>query len=255
MTKIKLARKCLSLMAEAGEYTDEHLRADSARLRDSTPIYAEPEVEYAWKVLVIGKVAVGKTSLVHRITRGTYTAAYKSTVGVDFSQTTIKVEGGRIVAHLQLWDVAGQERFGNMTKFYSKNAMAAIVVCDNDPSSIPVADKWKRDVDAAVMLPDGKRQIPMLLVINKSDLAFPGDYPDDEAMGAHVKQHGYIGVVRVSSKEGTMCKEMLRGLLKHMLKIGVDIGSKRDVEDHTDDVIKFPAYLDTRRSRTCACTP
>ena len=51
------------------------------------------------------------------------------TIGVDFALKRIKsADGTRI--KLQLWDIAGHERFGHMTQNYYKFAIAAIVVFD-----------------------------------------------------------------------------------------------------------------------------
>ena len=66
------------------------------------------------KVLVIGDYGVGKTSLIRRYTEGYFSPNYKLTIGVDFALKTVEGEDGKKVA-LQLWDIAGHERFGHMT--------------------------------------------------------------------------------------------------------------------------------------------
>jgi small GTP-binding protein len=66
--------------------------------------------EYQCKVVVIGPPATGKTSLVRRYTHGTFERGYKQTIGVDFEVKTIPWNNN-ITIHVQLWDIAGQERF------------------------------------------------------------------------------------------------------------------------------------------------
>ena len=64
---------------------------------------------------VLVKVGTGKTSLVRKFVHNTFTNNYKSTIGVDFALKLIKWDDKTSI-RLQLWDIAGQERFGNMTR-------------------------------------------------------------------------------------------------------------------------------------------
>jgi GTPase SAR1 family protein len=57
---------------------------------------------------------------------------------------------------LQLWDIAGQEQFGSMTRVYFKNAVGAIVVCDlSEEKPLHHVGNWKADLDAKTALKDG----------------------------------------------------------------------------------------------------
>ena len=68
---------------------------------------------------------------------------------------------------MQLWDIAGQERFGNMTRVYYKEAVGAFLVFDvNSPQTFNAVLKWKHDLDTKVCLADGN-PIPCLLLANK----------------------------------------------------------------------------------------
>lgn len=114
----------------------------------------------------------------------------------------------RPALRLQLWDIAGHERFGNMTHVYYKDATAAVVVFDvQRPGTLDAAQKWKQDVDSKVALADGRR-IPCLLLANKVDLAMAG--PDDTelsnapaginpaAIGRFAEENGFIAWFPVS---------------------------------------------------------
>ena len=121
----------------------------------------------SYKVLVIGDYAVGKTSIIKRYTEGVFTPNYKLTIGVDFGVKTVERNGEDV--RIQLWDIAGHERFGSMTRVYYRFAVAAVIVYDVTRAATREAVlKWKEDVDAKVTLPDGSR-IPCLLLANKAD--------------------------------------------------------------------------------------
>lgn len=87
-------------------------------------------------------------------------------IGVDFALKVIQWSPDTVV-RLQLWDIAGQERFGNMTRVYYKEAVGALVVFDvTRISTFDGVSKWKADIDEKVRLPDGSK-IPVVLLANK----------------------------------------------------------------------------------------
>jgi Ras-related protein Rab-32 len=66
-----------------------------------------------------------------------------------------------------LKDIAGQERFGNMTRVYYKEAVGCIIVFDvTRASTFDAVAKWKKDLDSKVQLLNGKR-VPCILLANK----------------------------------------------------------------------------------------
>ena len=63
---------------------------------------------------------------------------------------------------------SGQERFGQMTRVYYKDAVGAFVVFDvTRKDSFDAVMKWKLDLDRKVHLSDGKTPIPCVLLANK----------------------------------------------------------------------------------------
>lgn len=61
----------------------------------------------------------------------------------------------------------GQERFGNMTRVYYKEAVGAFIVFDVTRSAtFDAVLKWKQDLDSKVQLADGSH-IPCVLLANK----------------------------------------------------------------------------------------
>jgi len=96
------------------------------------------------KVVLLGKVAVGKTWLVERYMndRCTFESA---TIGAAFSSKHLEINGKTI--KLCIWDTAGAERFEAMAKTYYRGAGAAIVCYDvTDASSLDKAKFWIKEL-------------------------------------------------------------------------------------------------------------
>lgn len=122
--------------------------------------------EYLYKILVIGELGTGKTSFIRRYVHNFFSQNYRATIGVDFALKVINWDQKTII-RLQLWDIAGQERFGNMTRVYYKEAAGAFVVFDvTRNATFDAVIKWKQDLDSKVQLPDGS-PIPCILLANK----------------------------------------------------------------------------------------
>ena len=63
--------------------------------------------------------------------------------------------------------LTGQERFGNMTRVYYKEAVGAFIVFDvTRASTFEAVQKWKNDLDSKVTLADGT-PVPCVLLANK----------------------------------------------------------------------------------------
>jgi GTPase SAR1 family protein len=77
---------------------------------------------------------------------------------VDFALKVINWDQNTVV-RLQLWDIAGQERFGNMTRVYYREAVGAFVVFDvTRVATFEAVQKWKNDIDSKVK-PESERQL------------------------------------------------------------------------------------------------
>ena len=158
----------------------------------------EPDVSQ-FKVIVVGEAAVGKTSIIRQCCDGYFSGTYKSTVGVDFAIKMVAVDDHNDV-RLQLWDVAGQERFGAMTRSYFKGAKASFIVCDvSNANALETAFMWKRDIDAKVRTPNGEC-IATVLLGNKCDLSRA---VSDQDIEQFCIDNGILAWFYTSAKENT----------------------------------------------------
>ncbi|RCN44260.1 Ras family protein [Ancylostoma caninum] len=121
------------------------------------------EYDFLYKVILIGDSGVGKSNLLSRFARNTFSLESKSTIGVEFSTRIITVDGKRIMA--QIWDTAGQERFKTVTSAYYRGAQGALIVYDiTKPGSFDSCKQWLHD------LREQSEHVSVMLVGNKSDL-------------------------------------------------------------------------------------
>jgi Ras-related protein Rab-32 len=130
-------------------------------------------IDRTMKILVIGNPKCGKSSLIKRYVEKRFTSEYKMTLGADFQRKDLCVnhkDGSRKVVRLQLWDIAGQDRFQKLTRVYFRNACGVIIVCDlSRERTMEAVRDWKTEIDLWVN-DQSERKIPIILFANKSDL-------------------------------------------------------------------------------------
>lgn len=86
-------------------------------------------VNYLFKVILIGNSFSGKTSLLTQFISNEFKEKYICTIGVDFMIKEINL-GQELKVKLQIWDTAGMERYKQMTTSYYKGAQCCVIVFD-----------------------------------------------------------------------------------------------------------------------------
>ncbi|XP_012533863.1 ras and EF-hand domain-containing protein homolog isoform X2 [Monomorium pharaonis] len=173
--------------------------------------------EHLYKILVIGELGTGKTSIIKRYVHQFFSQHYRATIGVDFALKVLNWDPHTII-RLQLWDIAGQERFGNMTRVYYKEAVGAFIVFDVTRSAtLDAVVKWKQDLDSKVQLPDGS-PIPCVLLANKCDQQKEGLVNSPGKMDEYCKEKNFAGWFETSAKENINIEEAARFLVSKILQ-------------------------------------
>eukprot|EP01129_Flabellula_baltica_P017586 TRINITY_DN978_c0_g1_i1.p1 TRINITY_DN978_c0_g1~~TRINITY_DN978_c0_g1_i1.p1 ORF type:complete len:225 (-),score=56.18 TRINITY_DN978_c0_g1_i1:33-647(-) len=164
------------------------------------------------KVVVIGQFNVGKTSIIKRYVNNFWTENYKSTVGVDFALKVLQKDDTKI--NLQLWDIAGQERFNTMTRVYYKDAAGAILVFDaSSTESWEAVEHWRDDLENKLYTDE---PIPIILIGNKFDLIPEGSecsFADE--VEAYAQDKGFP-FFKCSAKTGENVEEAMEFLVNQM---------------------------------------
>ncbi|KAH8261435.1 hypothetical protein KR044_009090, partial [Drosophila immigrans] len=232
-------RETLRYQSVASEYNEDDSQSENDELQDEAeplpkpmPAFGdltmaqemEPTImapsgekrEHLYKILVIGELGTGKTSFIKRYVHQFFSQNYRATIGVDFALKVLHWDANTIV-RLQLWDIAGQERFGNMTRVYYKEAVGAFIVFDVTRSgTFDCVSKWKEDLDSKVQLPDGS-PIPCILLANKCDQEKQGIVTQPERMDEYVRENGFAGWFETSAKENINIDEAARALVNKIL--------------------------------------
>jgi len=181
--------------------------------------------EYLFKIIVVGDAGSGKTSIINKYVHNIFSTEYRSTIGVDFALKHLKWDDMTII-RLQLWDIAGQERFGNMTRVYYQRAAGAIIVYDVSIANDCVL-KWKADLDAKLPM------VPVMLFANKLDLV---SSIDADKLTKFCEVNGFIGWVGTSAKYGKGIDGGISVLVEEMVK-NVPPEQHEDVVNLEDTVI------------------
>lgn len=173
------------------------------------------------KILVIGDVCTGKTSVIKRYVHKVFDSEKHPTIGVDFALKRVRIADELL--NVQLWDIAGQERFIGLAPTYYKHACAALVVFDiTTRQSLENARRWKADVDGKVYHSNGDN-IPVVLFANKWDLV-DGDGATmerchtDQELDDFCRQNNFIGWFSTSAKTGLNIRKGMNFVINEIVE-------------------------------------
>ncbi|CAH1377791.1 hypothetical protein MTP99_019203 [Tenebrio molitor] len=206
--------------------------------------------DHLYKILVIGDLGAGKTSIIKRYVHRFFTQHYRATIGVDFALKVLNWDENTLI-RLQLWDIAGQERYGNMTRVYYKEAVGAFIVFDvTRITTFESVAKWKTDLDSKVQLSDGS-PIPCVLLANKCDQPKEGLVNNHNKMDEYCKENGFTAWFETSAKDNINIDEAARALVNKILENDtlLNVESAKDQE-------KFSITKEAnaqRNGKLCSC--
>ncbi|KAK8389583.1 hypothetical protein O3P69_008944 [Scylla paramamosain] len=97
------------------------------------------------KVVMLGQMSCGKTSLVERFIYKRFNSQYQATIGAAFGACCVTVQGCEVC--VGLWDTAGSERYNAMSPLYYRGAKAAVICYDiTDDESVERAKFWANEI-------------------------------------------------------------------------------------------------------------
>ncbi|XP_042388862.1 ras-related protein RHN1-like [Zingiber officinale] len=135
------------------------------------------------KLVLLGDMGAGKSSLVLRFVKGQFLEFQESTIGAAFFSQTLAVSDATV--KLEIWDTAGQERYHSLAPMYYRGAAAAIIVYDiSRMDSFEKAKKWVQELQK-----QGNPDMVTALAGNKCDLEEKREVPTEEAK-AYAEENG-----------------------------------------------------------------
>jgi len=168
--------------------------------------------EYAFKLILGGDGAVGKTSMVHRYVENEFATDYKSTIGTSIMKKECTFKEFKSTVRFVIWDLAGQAQFKRVRQSYLSMAEAGILVYDvtNRTSFENINKNWYNEIKKAS--PD----ISLILVGNKIDLE--SERVVSSVEGEALAQKLTLTYVETSAKTGENINDAFKMLALQIIK-------------------------------------
>ena len=156
----------ISLDDDAESSVDASAAAPTASPRASSAPTTRAERVECVRIVLVGDSNVGKTELANCFKTRTFSGTTVASIGVGYTSVDLLLCAERIRTRVELYDTAGQERFGNyLMRNYYRLAKGMIIVFD--PQN---ADSLVRAQKMYAQITDDVPDIVCMFVANKIDL-------------------------------------------------------------------------------------
>jgi len=188
------------------------------------------------KLVVMGDVSVGKTSILTRYINNTFDQFNETTIGAAFFTKKITSPTGDII-NLEIWDTAGQERYDSLLPMYYRGANIILFVFDlnNANTFNNLRSRW-----LDIISESGMNSI-FFLVGNKSDLE---RNVTDESIENLITEYD-IGYFKISAKENQGLDELFAGIINK----AIECDAFKDI----NNLQSFASYNGTEVKRKNKC--
>eukprot|EP01138_Halocafeteria_seosinensis_P016059 gb/GECG01016387.1/.p1 GENE.gb/GECG01016387.1/~~gb/GECG01016387.1/.p1 ORF type:complete len:205 (+),score=27.80 gb/GECG01016387.1/:1-615(+) len=133
--------------------------------------YGQGRQTQTHKLVLLGDMGTGKSSIVDRFCRNCFKEKTDPTIGAAFSQRSVSVES--MTVKFEIWDTAGQERYKSLAPMYYRGAEAVVVVYQiQSMESFNNAKQWVSRLEQDAGRESGRTPV-IALAGNKCDL--PGE--------------------------------------------------------------------------------
>ena len=177
----------------------ESTATNYSNLNNSLPIQKTQNLNF--KIVLIGDISVGKTSILNRFFKNTFSNNYQSNINANFNSFSIFLDKF-IKVNLNIWDTCGEEKFKSITKQYYRDSSAVLLVYDlTNENSLKSIENWLNEIK---------------IVTNESEIFLVGNKNDEEKIFTINKENfnDVNNFYEVSAKTGNNIQKMFYNIIE-----------------------------------------
>jgi len=193
--------------------------------------------DMAFKIVLLGDSAVGKTSIINAYITRVFREQEASTVGAAYFTKLVEFDTNKV--QIEIWDTAGQERFQTIAPMYYRKASGILLVYDiTNRQSFERVKYWISEIESI-----GNPHCIIFLLGNKIDLEADREIPTEDA-NQLAKKHK-LEHYEVTAKEPEKIDTVMMDMVKKLMARFVTISKDRDIllkQDKNQPPEKQKAY-------------
>uniref|UniRef100_A0AAQ5X3Z7 small monomeric GTPase n=2 Tax=Amphiprion TaxID=80969 RepID=A0AAQ5X3Z7_AMPOC len=193
--------------------------------------------DIAFKVMLLGDSAVGKTCVLVRFKDGAFLGGnFIATVGIDFRNKVVDVDNFKV--KLQIWDTAGQERFRSVTHAYYRDAQGNLCFLYSTSSCSLCGKAWLTEIHEYA-----QKDVVIMLLGNKSDMAAERVVKTEEGEKL-AKEYG-VPFMETSAKTGVNVDLAFHAIAKEL--------KHRATQQPNEPKFQIHDYIESQKHKTGCC--
>ena len=229
---------------EAGKNEEKTENLNQAQNNAQSAPFNKNKQTYTLKIIVLGNIAVGKTSVIRRYITNTFSDEHKTTIGCENKKKTIEIDG-ETNANLQIWDTAGEEKFMSVTKQYYNDSNGAMIIYDlTKRDTFQKVSQWIKDVKEIA-----PKDVVIMVVGNKSDLTNEKVELGDELQPI---KDNYL-YQDVSAKAGTNVSLAFENLALKIIEKLKERKEKGDKVEQRESLLLKKTNNSNQKHKKCNC--